>query len=95
MRKTWRIKPPNSDLQDQLSSPLNITRITAQLLINRGITDVLEAKSFMSSSFSACHDPFLLKDMHKAVSRIKKAITDKEAILENSFSTNLFNVVSG
>jgi len=81
MRKTWRIKPPNSALQDQLSSALNITRITSQLLINRGITDALEAKSFMNSSFSSCHDPFLLKDMHKAVERIRKAIADKETIL--------------
>jgi len=81
MKKIWRIKPPNRVLQDQLSSALNISRITAQLLVNRGILDTVEAKSFMSSSFSACHDPFLLKDMHKAVSRIKKAITDKEAIL--------------
>ena len=81
MRKIWRIRPPNSALQDQLSSSLNISRITAQLLVNRGISDVAEARSFMSSSFSACHDPFLLKDMHKAVSRIRKAITDKEAIL--------------
>lgn len=81
MRKIWRIKPPNLALQDQLSLSLNISRITAQLLINRGISDSVEAKSFMSSSFSTCHDPFLLKDMHKAVLRIKKAITDKEPIL--------------
>lgn len=81
MRKTWRIKPPNPILQEQLSTYLNISRITAQLLVNRGISDAAEAKSFMSSSFSACHDPFLLKDMHKAVSRVKKAVNDKEPIL--------------
>jgi len=81
MRKIWRVKPPNIALQDQLSQALNISRITSQLLVNRGILDAMEAKSFMNSSFSACHDPFLLKDMHKAVSRIKKAIEDKETIL--------------
>jgi len=81
MKKIWRIKPPNLALQEQLSSALNISRITAQLLVNRGISDAAEAKSFMSSSFSACHDPFLLKDMHKAVERIKKSIADKEPIL--------------
>lgn len=81
MRKIWRIKPPSPALQEKLSSSLNISRITAQILANRGITDAVEANNFLSSSFSGCHDPFLLKDMHKAVSRIKKAITDREPIL--------------
>lgn len=81
MRKVWRIKAPNADVQDSLASALNISRVTAQLLANRGISDPETAKEFLNSSLSSCHDPMLLKDMGKAVARIKKAISGTEKIL--------------
>src|SRR3989338_6368587 len=81
MRKIWRIKDSNPALQSAFSSSLKISRITAQLLSNRGIETAKEAGEFMACSLSSCHDPFLLKDMEKAVARIKKAISGKEKIL--------------
>lgn len=81
MRKIWRIKESDPAFQDSLSHDLNISKITAQLLLNRGVASVSDAYSFMQCSLSSCHDPFLLKDMDKAVSRIKQAITAKERIL--------------
>lgn len=81
MRKIWRIKDSNPAAQDNLSNALNISKLTAQLLLNRGIGDVASASDFLSSSLSSCHDPFLMKDMAKAVERIKKAISKKEKIL--------------
>ncbi len=81
MRKTWRIKEENPAAQETFSSKLKISKVTAQLLSNRGIHNLKEAGEFMSCSLSSCHDPFLLKDMDKAVMRIKKAITGNEKIL--------------
>jgi len=81
MRKIWQIKDSHSATQDTLSSALNISKVTAQILINRGIDTAERASDFMNASLSSCHDPFLLKDMDKAVARIKKAIAKKEKIL--------------
>lgn len=81
MRKIWRIKETKSAIQESLSSSLNISKITAQLLANRGINNPAEASEFLNCSISSCHDPFLLKDMDKAVARIKEAISKGEHIL--------------
>lgn len=81
MRKIWKVKNPNPAIQDRFSSELKISKITAQLLSNRGIDDPKEAGDFLACSLSSCHDPFLFKGMDKAVMRIKKAIKDKENIL--------------
>ncbi len=81
MRKIWRVKEQNPAAQSELASSLNISKVMAQLLVNRGIPDAASAMDFMKSSLSSCHDPFLLKDMAKAVSRIKDAITRNEKIL--------------
>ena len=77
----WNIKKSAPDIQKAFSSGLSISNITAQLLSNRGIDSIKEAGEFMACSLSSCHDPFLLKDMDKAVNRIKKAISNKEKIL--------------
>ena len=81
MRKIWRIRDSNPIIQKALSSALNISNITAQLLINRGITDAAGATDFMKCSLASCSDPFLLKDMDKAVFRVKKSISRGEKIL--------------
>lgn len=81
MRKIWRIKDSDPAIQDNLSAVLKISKVTAQILANRGIGDPLEANAFLNTSISSCHDPFLLKTMEKAVARIRKAIADKERIL--------------
>lgn len=81
MRMIWNIKKTVPDIQKAFSSELKISEITAQLLSNRGIDNIKEAGEFIACSLSSCHDPFLLKDMDKAVSRIKGAISGKEKIL--------------
>ena len=60
---------------------LGIDRNLAILLIQRGVTTFDEAKAFFRPSLNTLHDPFLMKDMDKAVNRIEKAIADKEKIL--------------
>ncbi|MDO8525754.1 MAG: DHH family phosphoesterase, partial [Candidatus Omnitrophota bacterium] len=81
MQKTWRVREADPETQDHLSSALNISKVTAQLLANRGIKTVDVASDFLKCSLASCHSPFLLKDMDKAVSRIKKAISSLELIL--------------
>ena len=64
-----------------LTKNLNISPITAQLLINRGINDEMQAHHFLYGDITSLHDPHLLKDMEKSASRIKRAIKNKENIL--------------
>ncbi|MDF0707033.1 single-stranded-DNA-specific exonuclease RecJ [Flagellimonas okinawensis] len=78
----WTIKPkPNQEDIDQLSKALGVDDLVAQLLIQRGITNYEEAKTFFRPEFKHLHDPFLMKDMYKAVERIEQAITNQENIL--------------
>jgi single-stranded-DNA-specific exonuclease RecJ len=81
MKKTWKTKPINQSIQNAFAQELNISKITAQLLLNRGIDSAKEAGEFMACSLSSCHDPFLMKGMSQAVERIKSAISRKEKIL--------------
>jgi single-stranded-DNA-specific exonuclease len=60
---------------------LNIDENLATLLVQRGITNYEEAKTFFRPSLSQLHDPFLMKDMDKAVDRVLKAIHDNEKLL--------------
>jgi single-stranded-DNA-specific exonuclease len=64
-----------------LSESLGIDENLAILLVQRGITNYDEAKDFFRPSLDHLHDPFLMKDMDKAVDRLQKAITGGEKIL--------------
>ena len=80
MKRIWRVKEQNKAAQDALSRSMNISNIAAQLLINRGIDDPEKARSFLTSPLSSTHDPYLLKDMDRAMDRIKHAIRSREKI---------------
>ena len=60
---------------------LNIDENLATLLVQRGITNYEEAKTFFRPSLSQLHDPFLMKDMDKAVDRVLQAINNNEKLL--------------
>lgn len=78
----WTLKPkPNSQLVSQLASQLNVSELVATLLIQRGITTYEDARQFFRPSLDDLHDPYLMKDMDKAVNRIEKAIANQENIL--------------
>ena len=78
----WTIKPkPEQNAIDQLASTLKVDDLVAQLLLQRGITTYDEAKRFFRPELSHLHDPFLMKDMHLAVERIERAISNNENIL--------------
>ena len=78
----WTIKPQPSDEKiTHLTSVLGVNKFVATLLIQRGIETFDQAKSFFRPDLKDLHDPFLMKDMDKAVSRIEKAILTNENIL--------------
>lgn len=81
MSKIWKINPPRAEAREQLCAALGIHPIVAQLLVNRGIEDPAEARTFLAADFQELHDPFLLKDMEKAVARIRQAVQDGERVL--------------
>ena len=56
-------------------------RTIASLLLQRGITSFEEARAFFNPSLADLHDPFLMKDMDKAVERILLAISSEQPIL--------------
>ncbi|WP_127018922.1 single-stranded-DNA-specific exonuclease RecJ [Flagellimonas beolgyonensis] len=78
----WTVKPiPTQETIDDLAKELKVENIIAQLLIQRGITNYDEAKAFFRPELSHLHDPYLMKDMDKAVVRIEHAMQEEENIL--------------
>lgn len=78
----WTLKPkPEVRKVEDLQKVLQIDAVTAMLLIQRGIETYEEAKTFFRPSFEDLHDPFLMKDMDKAVDRIETAFLQNENIL--------------
>lgn len=80
MRWTIKSKPLEEKVKE-LSAHLNVEPLVATLLIQRGIDSFEKAKQFFRPSLNDLHDPFLMKDMQKAVDRIEKAIKNGENIL--------------
>ncbi len=78
----WTLKPiPDTTKIDHLAEALNVDKIIASLLVQRGIETFDQAKKFFRPSLEDLHNPFLMKDMDKAVARIEKAISDGENIM--------------
>ncbi|MEA9415493.1 single-stranded-DNA-specific exonuclease RecJ [Flavobacterium sp. PL02] len=78
----WTLKPkPSEDKIKHLAQVLNVEDFVATLLIQRGIETFDDAKNFFRPSLEHLHDPYLMKDMDKAVSRIELAIANQENIL--------------
>jgi single-stranded-DNA-specific exonuclease len=82
MQKKWIIKPEAShELIDELSTAINVSKPVANLLIQRGITTFDAAKKFFRPNLHELYDPFLMKDMHLAVSRLEMAINNQEGVM--------------
>lgn len=81
MQKAWEITQLDKSSCAGFSKTLNVSVLLAHLLLKRNIQTAEEARRFLSCSLSFLHDPFLLKDMTKAVDRIESAIKNGETIL--------------
>ncbi|WP_338407356.1 single-stranded-DNA-specific exonuclease RecJ [uncultured Flavobacterium sp.] len=78
----WTIKPkPSEEKVKHLAKALNVEKFVATLLIQRGIETYEEARQFFRPTLEDLHNPYLMKDMDKAVERIELAIKNDENIL--------------
>ena len=82
MQKQWLFEDEyDEDIVQTLVEEVQVSETIARLLNQRGITTFDEAKSFFRPSLDHLHDPFLMADMDKAVTRLTQAIANKEKIL--------------
>ena len=80
--KQWTLKPAaDPEKSARLAAELGIDRVLAELLVQRGVETFEQARSFFRPSLEELHDPFLMKDMDKAVERLPQAIVGQEHIL--------------
>jgi single-stranded-DNA-specific exonuclease len=78
----WTLQPkPSPEKVKALAAELNVAELIAMLLVQRGIETYEAARQFFRPSLSDLHNPYLMKDMDKAVARIETAITNAENIL--------------
>lgn len=78
----WTINPkPNSEKVETLKKALQVDTIVSTLLVQRGIETFDDAKRFFRPNLNQLHNPFLMKDMDKAVQRIETALVNNENIL--------------
>jgi single-stranded-DNA-specific exonuclease len=82
IEKVWNLKKPG-DINDvkHLSAKLSVDMSIANLLVQRDIRTYEEAKAFFRPRLADLHDPFLMKDMEKAVIRLHQAIERQEKVM--------------
>jgi single-stranded-DNA-specific exonuclease len=81
MEKRWKIIETDEEKIEQLHQSLSISLPLCNILVQRGIDSFQKAKDFFRPQLSQLHDPFLMKDMDKAVERILFAINNDQKIL--------------
>ena len=80
--RKWQVKEvTDPEAVVRLSAELGIDSVLSTLLVQRGIKTFEQARAFFRPSLESLHDPFLMKDMDKAVARLRKAVDSKEKIL--------------
>ena len=78
----WIVKDkPDTNKTEELSKSLSIDPILSSILVQRGIDSFDKAKHFFRPSVEELHNPFLMKDMEKAVHRIQRAMDQNENIM--------------
>ena len=82
IEKRWVVKPQGDRaVVESLSAALGMPTVLTNLLVQRGIDTMEKAKKFFSPSLRDLHDPFLMKDMDKAVERIERAVKAGEKVM--------------
>ena len=82
IEKRWVVKPQgNPEAVAAMAAATGISPVLANLLVQRGIDTLKKAKKFFNPQLSDLHDPFLMKDMDKAVERVERAVRNREKIM--------------
>ena len=80
-QKRWTFSPKSTESTKELEEKLGLSKELVELLHQRGIFTFEEAQDFFRPQLEHIHDPFLMKDMDKAVSRVFEAFEKEEKIL--------------
>ena len=81
VQKRWTYLEAKEEEINSLQQQLNIHPVICKLLIERNIKTFEQAKDFFRPKLEQLHDPFLMKDMEKAIARIENAIQQQQKIL--------------
>jgi len=81
MQKRWKVLNAEPEKVISLKENLKINEVICKILVQRGFDTFDKAKDFFRPQLSMLHDPWLMKDMDKAVDRVMKAVNQKEKIL--------------
>ncbi|MEI7636554.1 MAG: single-stranded-DNA-specific exonuclease RecJ [Syntrophus sp. (in: bacteria)] len=77
----WRFSIEQEDITEQLSNEFGILPLMSKILMSRNIVNLSDARKYLFPSLNDLHNPFLMKDMDKAVHRVIQAIQHKEKIV--------------
>ncbi len=80
IRKQWRLLPHDETAARRLASAIETNEVVAQLLLNRGVSDPVAAKLFLSSPMSGLHSPDLLPNIAAAAKRLAAAVATGEKV---------------
>ena len=78
--REWQIRDIDAVLCDKIIKENGVFPLTAKLLANRGLVEKAEIADFLDRDGMPLHDPFMLKDMDRAVERIERAIAEKQRV---------------
>ena len=82
MNLKWAIKPiPNPEKVQQLQESIGATKVFSSLMIQRGLNKGTRVKEYFNPNLNQLHDPFMMKDMDKAVARIEQALEEGQKIM--------------
>ncbi len=77
----WLLPNTTEDSIERLRAALGLQRLPAAVLANRDLKEPAAAQEFLFPELGALHDPFLLRDMDRAIARLQAAISSREKIL--------------
>ena len=80
MNKKWELNEANDALINKISEEFNVSKLVANIIANRGLTNSDEIEVFLHPRRTDFHDPFMMPDMEKAVDRVVKAIETHEKV---------------
>src|ERR1700739_1090686 len=88
MEKRWNIVQAEAAKVESLQTALRINEVLCRILVQRGITTFDAAKAVFRPNLSDLHDPWLMKDMDKAVERILHALGREKILVYGDYDVD-------
>ena len=84
MNYRWNYEPPTTEnvaCAEALAEEVRVSPAIAQMLVERGIRTAEQARKYFHPQLLELHDPYLMKDMDRAVERLNEAMGQRERIM--------------